>query len=89
VAAVNAVLVALARQLTPLEYTNGDRFVHDPALGVTQFPALDGARKLKSVEAGSDAEKFVMVAARQGRNRLVYGIEQAIALLDEKLPALA
>lgn len=89
IAAVNDVLVALARLLTPLEYTKGDRFGHDPALGVSQFPALDGARKLKSTEAGSDAERFAMVAARQGRNRLAYGIEQAIALLDEKLPTLA
>jgi len=86
--AVNAVLVALSRILTPLEYTNGDRFVHDPALGQTQFPALDGVRRMRSLEAGSDAEKFAAVAARQGRNRLTYGIEQALALLDEKLPSL-
>ena len=87
-AAINETLVALSRALTPLEYTNGDRFLHDPALGQTQFPALDGVRRLRSLEAGSDAEKFATVAARQGRNRLAHGIEQAIALLDEKLPTL-
>ncbi len=89
IAAANDTLVALARLLTPLEYTNGDRFVHDPALGQTQFPALDGVRRMRSLEAGSDAEKFAAVAARQGRNRLNYGIEQAIALLDARLSSLA
>ena len=87
--AVNATIVALSRLLTPLEYTNGDRFVHDPALGQTQFPALDPLRRWRSLEAGSDAEKFTAVAARQGRNRLAHGIEQAIALLDKALPRLA
>ena len=86
---INATLVALSRLLTPLEYTNGDRFVHDPALGQTQFPALDPLRRWRFLEPGSDAEKFTAVAARQERNRLAHGIEEAISLLENALPTLA
>jgi hypothetical protein len=88
VQAVNRTLVALSRLLTPLEYTNGDRFIHDPALGQNAFPSLDGIRRLRATAARSDDEKFAAVAARQGRNRIHHTIEKAIHLLDEALPTL-
>ena len=85
---LNDTLVALSRLLTPIEYTNGNRFTHDPALGQNAFPALDPVRRLCSLEPGSDAEKFTAIAARQGRNLVSHAIAQAIDLLDDRLAKL-
>jgi hypothetical protein len=45
-------------------------------------------RRLRSLEPGSDAEKFTAVAARQGRNLVSHAIAQAIELRDARLAKL-
>ena len=76
-AAVNQALMRLSRALVPIDYTNGDRFDHDPALALPAWPHLDPIRRLATV-AGDDA-KFAEVAAVRARNRVAHGLDQAIA----------
>jgi hypothetical protein len=80
--AVNAALMRFSRALVPLDYTQGDRFSHDPALPQPAWPALEKLRELAAAKQGSDEERFIAVAARRARNRLALALRQAHAALD-------
>ncbi|HEX3347395.1 MAG TPA: M28 family peptidase [Acetobacteraceae bacterium] len=80
-AGVNAALMALSRALVPIEYTTGDRFGHDPALGQSSCPPLDPVRALASAPPDSDEARFLTVAARRSRNRVCHALDQANAIL--------
>lgn len=76
-AAANRALMAVSRALVPMDYTTGDRFDHDPALGQSPYPVLDPVRHLAAAPAGSDASRFAMVAARRALNRLAFALDAA------------
>ena len=76
-AARNARLQALSRALVPLDYTEGDRFSHDPATPQGIYPALQAARRLAALPAGSDAARFQDVGLRRACNRVLAGLDHA------------
>jgi N-acetylated-alpha-linked acidic dipeptidase len=76
-APINAALMAVSRALVPMDYTSGDRFEPDPALGQAAYPVLDPVRRLAATRDGSDAAKFTAVAARRAVNRLAAALDQA------------
>jgi hypothetical protein len=78
---LNAALVSVARALVPMDYTSGNRFGQDPALGQAPYPVLDPIRRLAATPAGSDAAKFAEVAARRARNQVEFALDAAIAAL--------
>ena len=78
-AVINQALMAVSRALVPIDYTNGDRFVHDPALGQSAWPPLDPIRRLMG--ASGDQARFSAVAATRARNRIGHALDQAIAAL--------
>jgi hypothetical protein len=84
-AALNTALMRVSRALVPIDYTSGDRFGHDPALGQSAWPPLDPIRRLAAVAAGSEDAKFMAVAAVRARNRIAHALDQATAALDEVL----
>ena len=61
---LNVALVRVSRALVPLDYTQGDRFSHDPALPQPAWPALRKLRDLAAQEPGSDKARFLAVGAR-------------------------
>ena len=79
--AINATIMALSRALVPMDYTRGDRFEPDPALGQSSYPVLDAIRRLASARVGSDDEKYIAGSARRAANRLNAALEQANAAL--------
>jgi hypothetical protein len=89
VARINAALMRVSRALVPLDYTEGDRFVHDPALPQPAWPVLQKLRDLARAEPNSDAARFLAVAARRARNRLRHALNEAEGALDEALQAAA
>jgi hypothetical protein len=74
----------ISRALVPIDYTSGDRFGHDPALGQSAYPPLDPIRRLAAA-AGSDDAKFMAVAATRARNRIAHALDQATAAIDQVL----
>ena len=76
-ARINAALMRVSRALVPLDYTEGDRFRHDPALPQPAWPPLQKLRELARAEPNSDAARFLAVAARRARNRLRYALDEA------------
>jgi hypothetical protein len=82
-AAINRALMKISRALVPIDYTSGDRFGHDPALGQSAYPPLDPIRRLAAAAARSDDEKFIAVAAVRARNRIAHALDLAAAAIDE------
>ena len=80
---LNAALVRVSRALVPLDYTEGDRFSHDPALPQPAWPALQKLRDLAAQKPGSDEARFVAVGAARARNRVLASLREAARALDE------
>jgi hypothetical protein len=83
--AINAALMHASRALVPLDYTDGDRFSHDPALPQSAWPALDPLRALSQAKPGSDQARFVAVGARRAANRVLHALKDAQAALGAAL----
>ncbi|MDB5511847.1 MAG: peptidase [Enterovirga sp.] len=79
--ALNRALVAVSRAFVPIDYTSGDLFEPDPALAQSPFPVLDPIRRLAAAPPGSEAARFLAVAALRARNRVAYALGQANAAL--------
>ena len=82
-ARINAKLVALSRALVPMDYTSGERFEPDPALGQSAYPVLDPIRRLAATADGSDEAKFAAVAAKRAANRIAFALDRANAALRD------
>jgi hypothetical protein len=80
-ARIDAVLMRLSRALVPLDYTEGNRFRHDPALPQPAWPALESLRALAAAEPGSDEAKFLAVSAVMSRNRILAALEEGLKAL--------
>ena len=78
VAAANRTLMRVSRALVPLDYTRGDRFVHDAALSLSPYPALDPLRKLAKTRPGTDEAKFAAADATRARNRVEHALGLAL-----------
>ena len=76
-AAKSRALMRLSRMLVPLDYTRGDRFVHDPALPLPPWSVLDPLRRLAAAPRGGDDERFAEVDAIRARNRIAGMLAQA------------
>lgn len=74
--AINAALIRISRALVPLDYTEGDRFRHDPALPQPAWPVLQGLRELVAAAPDSDQAKFRAVSAARASNRVLHALEQ-------------
>jgi hypothetical protein len=81
-ARLDAGLIRATRALVPLDYTQGDRFTHDPALPMPAWPVLEPLRKLVGAERGSDAAQFLAVSATRARNRIGHALREARAALE-------
>jgi hypothetical protein len=75
-------LMAASRSLVPLDYTSGDRFMHDPALPQAPWPVLDPIRALAS--ADPTRLPFAKIDAVRARNRVLHALDQACRALAQK-----
>lgn len=79
---LNTALKALSRLLVPLDYTQGDRFDHDPATPQGIYPALQTLRRLGRAAPGSDEARFAEIDAHRACNRVGYALAQALAIAE-------
>ena len=82
-ARANRALMQVSRVMVPMDYTQGDRFVHDPALPQSPWPVLDPVRAWAKAEG--DQAKFALVDAVRARNRMLHALRQANRALDAAL----
>lgn len=86
--ALNSSLIGVSRALVPVDYHQGDRFAHPPALPLPDWAVLQPLRDLAATEPGSEAERFAWVEAMRARNRLAGALREARAALDAGAAAL-
>jgi hypothetical protein len=83
----NEFLRQLSRALVPLDYTNGDRFVHDPALSQSAIPALADCERLAKLEPISAESLFLGSRLRRAANRVQKLLLEALEITDKHLSA--
>ncbi|MEF2071187.1 M28 family peptidase [Consotaella aegiceratis] len=79
----DAALMRASRSLVPINYTEGDRFVHDSALPNRPWPSLEGLRELARLDADAEETPFYVAHARRTRNRVGHALREALAALRE------
>lgn len=84
---VNDALIAVSRALVPLDYTECDRFEQDPAIAAPPYPSLRPVRDMAGLEPG-DRLNFLLVGASRARNRIAFGLREAIGILDRAIASL-
>lgn len=84
-ASANSALMLASRALVPMDYADGERFVHDAALPVPAWAVLGPLRALAATAPGSAAAQFAGVAATRARNRMAHALTQAHDALDVAL----
>jgi hypothetical protein len=78
----NAKLIALGRVLIPVNYTVAGPFEQDFALESGALPGLAGARRLLELDRASSEYRFLKTRLIRERNRILAGVCEAIALLE-------
>jgi hypothetical protein len=78
---LNEQLMRISHLLVPLDYTEGDRFRHDPALPLPAWPVLRPLRALAAATPGTDQARFLAVGAARATNRLLAAMDSLSALL--------
>ncbi|WP_033295504.1 M28 family peptidase [Amycolatopsis jejuensis] len=81
----NATVHRLSRLFVPLDYTQGDRFTHDPALFVGGVPGLADTPRLSGLEPDSDGFRFLHSRLVRERNRVAVSLREAVAFLEGAL----
>jgi hypothetical protein len=85
----NEALIAVSRALVQLDYTECDRFEQDPAIAAPPYPSLRPVREMAGVGKGTDRFNFLSVGAARARNRIAWGLRQAVAALDAGIADLS
>ncbi|WP_168990463.1 M28 family peptidase [Aureimonas flava] len=81
----NEAVVRVSRALMPLDYTRGDRFVHDDALPLPAWPVLEPIRRLAALDAADPGRLPARVDAVRARNRILHHLSLAQAAVDRAL----
>ncbi len=68
----------VSRAVVPVDYTEGDRFAHDPALGQEPLPSL--LRPAEAGDPGFAASRLVRASAR-----VAFALRQAVKAFDDYL----
>lgn len=68
----------VSRAVVPVDYTGGDRFGHDPALGQPAVPAL------AAPDGGGDP-RFAETRLVRAANRVAFALREAVAAYDDYL----
>jgi hypothetical protein len=88
-AIANQTLTAIAHALVPVDYSTGDRFGQDPAIGQQAYPALQPLRGLPAHPPGSEQALFLEVGMRRARNRVAFALREALDAIDDGLARLS
>lgn len=85
----SAALARISRHLVPIDYTTGDRFSQDSALGQSPFPVLDPVRAIVQAEPGSAEASFLSVSAVRALNRVLHALDCAVEEMDRLIARVA
>jgi uncharacterized protein YbcC (UPF0753/DUF2309 family) len=78
----NAAIKTISHALTGLSFTYGDRFDHDPAMPLPEFPSLAAAKNLSKYDPESNEHGFLLTRLVRNRNMVNHEIKRAIQACD-------
>ena len=84
----NFCLMALGRELIPINYCRSGPFEHDTTLPVPPFPGLEPMRRLGALPPRSDEAHQLAVGLVRQRNKVCYHLSNALATAQATLAAL-
>jgi len=84
----NFCLMALGRELIPINYCRSGPFEHDTTLPVPPFPGLEPMRRLGALPPRSDEARQLAVGLVRQRNKACYHLSNALATTQATLAAL-
>jgi hypothetical protein len=84
----NFCLMALGRELIPINYCRSGPFEHDTTLPVPPFPGLEPTRRLGVLSPKSDDARQVAVGLVRQRNKVCYHLSNALVTVQATLAAL-
>lgn len=76
----NDAVMRLARVLVPINFAEGPRFTHDPAVNFPAIPALGLCLELDRFQG--DELRFAQASLLRGRNRVTAAIQDAIEIVE-------
>jgi hypothetical protein len=85
VSTLNKGLIELSRILVPLNYVQGDRFHHDPAMKQFIIPALADVEKLSIVNKGDNDYYLLKTKLVRNVNKVNNSLKQAILISETTL----
>ena len=88
-ARINGGLIALGRELIPVDYTRAGPFDHDLAVPTSPLPGLQPARRLGQMTPGTDEYEFIRTRLRRERNRAVYAVREARRAVSRALAGMS
>lgn len=87
-AAINRGLMEIGRCLIPVDYTRTGMFDHDLAVPTQPMPALQPAALLAGMDPSGADYQFLRTRLVRERNRVVYGLKQAVRVAQETIDHL-
>jgi hypothetical protein len=84
----NFCLMALGRELIPIDYCRSGPFEHDTTLPVPSFPGLEPMRRLGALPPKSETARQLAVGLVRQRNKVCYHLSNALATTQATLAAL-
>ena len=85
---VNRCLMALGRELIPINYTRSGSFEYDTTLAVPPYPGLGPMRRLGTMPLKSDEARQLCVGLVRQRNKMCYHLGRAVAKVQVTLISL-
>ncbi|HSB69688.1 MAG TPA: M28 family peptidase [Candidatus Methylomirabilis sp.] len=85
---VNRCLMAVGRQLIPINYTRSGPFDHDTTLPVPPCPGLEPMRRLGTLPPKSDEARQLCITLTRARNQAGYHFRRAAAEVEATLASL-
>ncbi|KIL48481.1 M28 family peptidase [Jeotgalibacillus soli] len=84
----NETIMSLSRILVTLNYVQGDRFHHDPAMKLSPLPLLSGTEKLALLQEEGHEFNLLLTELRRNLNKVNYSFLQAIRTVKKSIEKL-
>ncbi|HSB80643.1 MAG TPA: M28 family peptidase [Candidatus Methylomirabilis sp.] len=85
---VNRCLMAVGRELIPINYTRSGPFDHDTTLAVPPYPGLEPMRRLATLPPKGDEARQLCVALVRQQNKVSYHYRRAAAEVEATVAGL-
>ncbi|MEM3073208.1 MAG: M28 family peptidase [Nitrososphaerales archaeon] len=85
---INQTLMKIARILIPVNYTDKERFDHDPAVPIPAYPDIYPATQLPSYKNQTNEFRFLINQLTRGANKVRWAFREAKRVVDSTIQSI-